>query len=249
MSIYRNAGIAWFIIREFKNHFTQVNFRIVVIGMVLFAALTQLDLTGPYEVFARMPGAKVLLIAETLDPVKSDKGLSILPGITLAEAPQVDILFVPGGNGVFEAMQSKNMMAFLQKQAAGAKYVTSVCTGSLVLAAAGLLDGYKATTHWLSLKLLGLFKITVVQERVVVDRNRITAGGVTSGIDFGLYLAALVYGEKVAKEIQLMLEYNPQPPFNAGSPTTAGDEIVARVIADRKQIQAEREEMIKKLFV
>jgi cyclohexyl-isocyanide hydratase len=217
--------------------------------MVLFPALTQLDLTGPYEVFTRMPGAKVVLIAETLDAVKSDKGLTILPDIILAEAPQVDILFVPGGNGVFEAMQSKPLVAFLQRQAAGAKYVTSVCTGALVLAAAGLLDGYKATTHWLSLNLLSLFKVTVVEERTVADGNRITAGGVTSGIDFGLYLAALVYGEAAAKEIQLMLEYNPQPPFNAGSPKTAGDEIVARVVADRKQIQAQREEMIKRLFV
>jgi len=221
----------------------------MVIGMVLFPALTQLDLTGPYEVFVRMPGTKVLLIAETLNAVKSDKGLSILPDITIAEAPQVDILFVPGGNGVFEAMQSKVMMTFLQKQASGAKYVTSVCTGALVLAAAELLNGYKATTHWLSLKLLALFDIEVVEERVVVDRNRITAGGVTSGIDFGLYLAALLYGEEQAKEIQLMLEYNPQPPFNAGSPKTAGEEIVARVVADRKQIQAEREEMIKMVFV
>lgn len=219
----------------------------MIIGMVLFASLTQLDLTGPFEVFGRLPGAKVLLIAETLDAVQSDKGLRILPDTTFAEAPQVDILFVPGGNGVFGAMQNPALLAFLQKQAGSAKYVTSVCTGALVLAAAGLLNGYKATTHWLSLKLLGLFDVEVLEERVVVDRNRITGGGVTAGIDFGLYLAALVYGEAQAKEIQLMLEYNPQPPFNAGSPKTAGEEVVDRIVSERKEIQEQRETLIKSL--
>jgi len=219
----------------------------MLIGMVLFPALTQLDLTGPYEVFGRIPGAKVILIAETLQPVKSDKGLQILPDITFYEAPQVDILFVPGGNGVFGAMQSQTLTAFLQKQAVQATYITSVCTGALVLAAAGLLDGYKATTHWLSLHLLGLFKVEVLEERVVIDKNRVTGGGVTAGIDFGLYLAALIAGENVAKEIQLMLEYNPQPPFNAGSPKTAEKEIVEKIVADRKEIQEERAAFIKSI--
>ncbi len=216
--------------------------------MVIFPALTQLDLTGPYEVFGRLPATKVLLFAETLDPVKSDKGLRILPDSTFEEAPQVDVLFVPGGNGVFAAMQSKTLIAFLQKQAGGAKYVTSVCTGALVLAAAGLLDGYKATTHWLSLNLLRLFDVEVLEERVVIDRNRVTGGGVTAGIDFGLQLAAVLYGEEQAKEIQLMLEYNPAPPFNAGSPKTAGDVIVKRIVDDRAEIQKEREDLIKKML-
>lgn len=219
----------------------------MIIGMILFPSLTQLDLTGPFEVFGRLPETKVLLIAETLDAVQSDKGLRILPDTTFAEAPQVDILFVPGGNGVFGAMQNRALLAFLQKQADSAKYVTSVCTGALVLAASGLLNGYKATTHWLSLKLLRLFDVEVVEERVVIDRNRITGGGVTAGIDFGLYLAALVYSEAQAKEIQLMLEYNPQPPFNAGSPQTAGEEIVDRIVAERKTIQEERAALIKSL--
>lgn len=219
----------------------------MIIGMILFPSLTQLDLTGPFEVFGRLPETKVLLIAETLDAVQSDKGLRILPDTTFAEAPQVDILFVPGGNGVFGAMQNQALLAFLQKQADSATYVTSVCTGALVLAASGLLNGYKATTHWLSLKLLRLFDVEVVEERVVIDRNRITGGGVTAGIDFGLYLAALVYSEAQAKEIQLMLEYNPQPPFNAGSPQTAGEEIVNRIVAERKAIQEERAALIKSL--
>jgi len=221
----------------------------MIIGMVVFPNLTQLDLTGPYEVFGRLLTTKVLLIAESLQPIKSDNGLLLTPDITFDSAPQVDILFVPGGRGIFEAMQNKKLINFLQQQSMNAKYITSVCTGSLVLAAAGLLNGYKATTHWLSLHLLKLFDIEVIEERVVIDRNRITGGGVTAGIDFGLFVVAKLFGEGAAKETQLMLEYNPAPPFNAGSPKTAEKEIVNRVIASRKDIQKEREELIKKLFL
>src|SRR5215212_8142631 len=159
----------------------------MIIGMVIFPNLTQLDLTGPYEVFGRLPDTKVLLIAESLQPVTSDNGLLLAPDATFETAPQADVLFVPGGRGIFEAMQSKKLISFLQNQTVNAKYVTSVCTGSLILAAAGLLNGYKATTHWLSLNLLKLFNVYVVEERVVIDRNRITGGGVTAGIDLGLY--------------------------------------------------------------
>jgi cyclohexyl-isocyanide hydratase len=221
----------------------------MIIGMVIFPNLTQLDLTGPYEVFGRSPGTKVLLIAESLHPVKSDNGLILVPDQTFETVQQVDILFVPGGRGIFEAMQNQKLISFLQLQAAQAKYVTSVCTGSLVLAAAGLLNGYKATTHWLSLHLLRLFDVEVTEERVVIDRNRITGGGVTAGIDFGLFVVAKLFGEEAAKETQLMMEYNPAPPFDAGSPKTAEKEIVEKVIAARKDIQSEREELIKKLFL
>jgi len=221
----------------------------MTIGMVIFPNLTQLDLTGPYEVFGRLPATKVLLIAESLEPLKSDNGLLLTPDETFDTAPQVDILFVPGGRGIFEAMQSEKLINFLQQQAVNAKYITSVCTGSLVLAAAGLLTSYKATTHWLSLHLLKMFNVEVVEERVVIDRNRITGGGVTAGIDFGLFVVAKLFGEDAAKETQLMMEYNPAPPFNAGSPKTAEKEIVDRVIATRKDIQKEREELIKKLFL
>ena len=213
----------------------------MVIGMIVFPGLTQLDLTGPYDVLTRLPGTKVLLIAETKEAVKSDAGLLLTPDTDFDDAPQVDILFVPGGKGIFEAMQNKKVISFLQQQAADAQYITSVCTGALVLAAAGLLNGYKATTHWLSLPLLRLFKVQVLEERVVIDRNRITGGGVTAGIDFGLYLVAAIAGEAAAKEIQLMMEYNPAPPFNAGSPKTAGADIVNRVVDARKGIQQERE--------
>jgi cyclohexyl-isocyanide hydratase len=221
----------------------------MITGMVIFPGLTQLDLTGPYEVFVRLPGMKVLLIAENEAVVKSDHGLLLTPDATFNTAPQADVLFVPGGNGVFNAMQNKALLAFLQKQAAGAKYITSVCTGALVLAAAGLLDGYKATTHWLSLNLLRLFNIEVLEQRVVADRNRITGGGVTAGIDFGLYVAAELYSGDVAREVQLMMEYNPAPPFNAGSPKTAGEAIVQRVIDARKEIQEQRAALIKTLLV
>ena len=220
----------------------------MVAGMVIFPGLTQLDLTGPYEVFVRLPGMEVLLIAENEHVVKSDHGLLLTPDTTFDKAPQVDILFVPGGNGVFGAMQNKKLLMFLRQQSAEAKYITSVCTGALVLAAAGLLDGYKATTHWLSLNLLGMFNVDVLEERVVADRNRITGGGVTAGIDFGLHVAAALFGEIKAKEVQLMMEYNPEPPFNAGSPKTANEEIVKNVIGSRRNIQAEREALIKKML-
>lgn len=221
----------------------------MIIGMVLFPNLTQLDLTGPHEVFGRLPGTKVLLIAETIEPVKSDSGLWLTPNTTFENSPQADLLFVPGGRGIFDAIQNKKLISFLQTQALNAKYITSVCTGSLVLAAAGLLNGYKATTHWLSLHLLKLFGIEVIEERVVIDRNRITGGGVTAGIDFGLFVVAKVYGEEAAKEVQLMLEYDPAPPFNSGSPKKADAQIVERVINDRKEIQDQREQLIKKLFL
>jgi cyclohexyl-isocyanide hydratase len=219
----------------------------MIIGMVLFPNLTQLDLTGPYEVFGR--SAKVLLIAESLAPVKSDNGLVLTPDETFDTSPQVDVLFVPGGKGIFEAIQNNRLLNFLKQQAVNAKYITSVCTGSLVLAAAGLLNDYKATTHWLSLDLLRLFNVEVTEERVVIDRNRITGGGVTAGIDFGLSVVAKIYGENAAKEIQLMMEYDPAPPFNSGSPKTADKKIVEKVMNERKVIQKQREELIKKILL
>jgi cyclohexyl-isocyanide hydratase len=138
----------------------------VTIGMVLFPQLTQLDLTGPYEVFSRMPQTRVLLLSESLEPVRSDKGLALLPDTTLADAPALDVICVPGGNGVLAAMQNETLMQFLRKQGQTARYVTSVCTGSLLLAAAGLLDGYRATTHWLSLELLAMLGVETVKERL-----------------------------------------------------------------------------------
>lgn len=214
-----------------------------IIGIVLFENLTQLDFTAPFEVFSRMPHTQILLIAENKEAIKSDSGLHILPTMTFEEAPQyMDILFVPGGPGIVNAMENKTLMRFVKQHGQTSRYVTSVCTGALILAAAGLLQGYKATTHWLSMDLLRLFdKVEVVEQRVVIDRNRMTGGGVTAGIDFGLNLAATICGVETAKEIQLMLEYDPQPPFiGGGSPVTADPSVYHKVKEDRKAVQAIR---------
>lgn len=210
------------------------------IGMVLFPDLTQLDLTGPYEVFSRLPNASVLLLAATLEPVRSEGGLRITPDAVFAQALALDVLCVPGGIGVNRAMEDAPLLAFVRHQAEQARYVAAVCTGALVLGAAGLLQGYRATTHWLSLDLLPVFGAQPVAARVVVDRNRITGGGVTAGIDFGLTVAAALCGDEVAQEIQLILEYDPQPPFRSGSPTTAAAALVERVRDGRQATQQER---------
>jgi cyclohexyl-isocyanide hydratase len=208
--------------------------------MVLFPSLTQLDLTGPYEVFARMPNSTVYLVAATSAPVRSEWGLTITPNMTFDRVPPLDILCVPGGVGVGPMMEDAGLLRFLQIQGQQARYVTAVCTGALLLGAAGLLRGYRATTHWLSLDLLPLFGAEAVEERVVIDRNRITGGGVTAGIDFGLVVAAEVCGAAVAQEIQLITEYNPAPPFQSGSPRTAPADVVEAVIHSRQQAQADR---------
>jgi cyclohexyl-isocyanide hydratase len=193
----------------------------LTVGMLLFPSMTQLDLTGPYEVFSRMPDTNVLLLATRLDWIHSEYGLRIMPDSTLADAPKIDVLFVPGGSGISGVIKDEGTLRFLRERAASALYVTSVCTGALVLGAAGLLRGYRATTHWLSLDLLPLVGAIPVSERVVIDRNRITGGGITAGIDFGLTIAGEICGRAAAEKIQLMLEYSPRPPFDSGSPATA----------------------------
>src|SRR3970040_1220312 len=180
--------------------------------MLIFSDMTQLDFTGPYEVFAQMPGCEVKVIAESLRPVAARGGLRVVPDTTIAEAPTADLIFVPGGPGVGALMEDRRVLEFLRRQARQARYVTSVCTGALVLGAAGLLKGYRATTHWLSLELLPVFGATAVPDRVVIDPNRGPGGGVTAGIDFGLTVAAEIFGPVTAQEIQLTLEYRPAPP-------------------------------------
>lgn len=188
------------------------------VAMLLFPQLTQLDLTGPYEVFASVPGVEIQLLWKNLDPIVSESGLKIVPTHTLADAAPADLICVPGGPGQVDLMTDDEILGFLQRAAAQAKYVTSVCTGSLLLGAAGLLKGYRATTYWASLEDLSLLGATAVRERVVIDRNRITGGGVTAGIDFGLTVVAQLWGPTMARMVQLGLEYNPAPPFNAGTP-------------------------------
>jgi cyclohexyl-isocyanide hydratase len=197
----------------------------IEIGLLLYPRLTQLDLTGPFEVLTRVTGARVHLLWKTLEPVVADTGLWLKPTMTLAECPKLDVICVPGGPGQVELMDDFEVLDFLTRQGGGARYVTSVCTGSLVLAAAGLLDGYTAACHWMSRDQLAELGVRVSNERVVIDRNRITGGGVTAGIDFGLTLAAELAGEKEARLIQLQIEYNPQPPFDTGSPEAAGPEL------------------------
>ncbi|WP_348643353.1 DJ-1/PfpI family protein [Rhizobium laguerreae] len=195
------------------------------IGFVLFPDLTQLDLTGPWEVLTRLPGSDCQLLSHELRPVKSASGLSILPTLTYVDCPQLDIIVVPGGPGHVDAMQDPGLLEFLRQQAPQCRFLTAVCTGTLVLAAAGLLIGYRATTHWASLHRLPVFGALAAEDRVVLDRNRLTGGGVTAGIDFGFRLLSELGGVELAKEVQLQMEYAPEPPF-AGHPSTADAETV-----------------------
>lgn len=217
------------------------------IGMLLFPRLTQLDLTGPYEVFARLPNTVVHLISATRDAVKSDRGMMILPTTTYAECPQLDVIVIPGGPGQQDLMEDAAALEFIRRQARGAKYVTSVCTGSLVLGAAGLLKGRRATSHWGAIDHLKLLGATPVSERVVVDGNVITAAGVASGIDFALAVASILDGEEVARQVQLQIEYDPAPPFNSGSPKTAGPELVAALRARLAKLNEQRREVAERV--
>lgn len=211
-----------------------------VVGLLLFPDMTQLDLTGPYEVFARLPSTDLHLIWKTVAPVRTDRGLTMLPTAALADCPPLDLICVPGGPGVAALMEDAEVLGFLRRQAETCRYVTSVCTGSLVLGAAGLLRGYRATCHWASIDQLALLGATPAAERVVIDRNRITGAGVTSGIDFALTVAAEVRGAGTAKEIQLGIEYDPAPPFAAGSPKVAAPDVVERQRARMAPMLAKR---------
>ena len=212
----------------------------MIIGMLIFDDMTQLDFTGPYEVFSKMPGCEVKIIAKTLQPVVAKGGLKFVPDFTIDDVPALDLIFIPGGHGVSALMKDRSVLEFIRAQAQHAKYVTSVCTGSLVLGAAGLLKGYRATTHWTSIDLLPHFGAIAARDRVVVDRNRITGGGVTAGIDFALAIAAEVVGEDAAKTIQLVIEYNPAPPFNCGHPDTADVKILEALTQKLVPLQATR---------
>ena len=211
------------------------------IGLLLFPEITQLDMTGPYEVFTTFPGAEVHLVWKSLDPVSANGGMKIIPTTTFAACPQLDLVCVPGGSGMTALLNDTETLAFLRRQAIEARYVTSVCTGALVLGAAGLLKGRRAATHWMSRDMLKAFGATPVAERVVIDGNVITGGGVTAGIDFALTVAAEAFGADLAKGIQLAIEYDPEPPFDAGSPEGAGEAIVAQARASAAKRQAERE--------
>jgi cyclohexyl-isocyanide hydratase len=216
------------------------------IGLLVFPRVTQLDLTGPVQVFSSVPGAKVHLIWKRIEPVPSDSVLTLTPTVTFADCPQLDVLCVPGGFGTDELLNDEEVLDFLRRQAESAKYITSVCTGSLVLGAAGLLKGYRAATHWSAMEALALLGAIPTRTRVCTDRNRITGGGVTAGIDFALTLVSVLVDRTTAEAIQLRLEYNPAPPFNAGSPDTAPPEVLALMKERIAPSQARRIEAVRR---
>jgi cyclohexyl-isocyanide hydratase len=213
----------------------------ISVAFLLFPNVTQLDLTGPAQVLSRLGNVTLDLVWKDRDPVRTDAGFAILPTATFAEVPRADIVCVPGGMGVTEVIADDAAMAWVRSVGAEARWVTSVCTGSLILGAAGLLKGYRAATHWSWREYLAMFGAEMVPERVVVDRNRVTGGGVTAGIDFALTLMAEVRSADFAKAVQLSLEYDPAPPFDAGSPEKAGPELVATYQRRVAQLAPDRE--------
>ena len=216
----------------------------LTIGLLLFPRMTQLDLTGPFEVFTKLPDSQVLLLWQTLQPVEADSGLRMLPDAKLNDHPPLDVICVPGGPGVGALMEDPSVLCWLRLQAKHARYVSSVCTGSLVLGAAGLLHGKRATSHWGARDLLATFGATPTAGRVVRDGNVFTGGGVTAGIDFALTMVAEIAGAPVAQAIQLQIEYAPAPPFGAGTPEAAPPEIVQAVRAAAAATRAEREAIV-----
>ncbi len=215
------------------------------IGLLLFPNITQLDLTGPYEVFIKFPNANVQLIWKSLVPVQAGGGMQLLPDTTFADCPQLDLICIPGGAGMNPLLNDTETLDFIRAQAGGAKYVTSVCTGALVLGAAGLLKGKRATTHWMSHEMLSELGAIPVKERYVIDGSIITGGGVTAGIDFALAIAADLHGEEVARTIQLGIEYDPDPPFASGSPATADPALVEKTRIASRGRQQERKAAVR----
>lgn len=202
-----------------------------IIGLVFYPGMTALDIVGPQQVFSGLPGIQIHRIWKTLDAIKTDDGMIILPDTTFEDCPPLDVICVGGGLGQAAVVNDPEVLDFFQKQGSTAKFITSVCGGSEFLANAGLLQGYRAATHWMMREQLVALGVEVGTERVVTDRNRITGGGVTAGIDFGLTIAEVLCGEEAAKITQLLMEYDPAPPFDVGSPEKAGAELVNKAMA------------------
>ncbi|HTX55649.1 MAG TPA: DJ-1/PfpI family protein [Candidatus Acidoferrales bacterium] len=218
------------------------------IGMLLFDDFQLLDVAGPLEVFGATEVAQPILIARSNDPVAAShwNGVAFTPDADFESAPALDVLFVPGGKGISRAVEDPATLAFLAERAPRARYITSVCTGALLLGAAGLLHGYRAATHWLYMDLLPLVGAQPVDERIVRDRNRITSGGVTAGIDFGLALIAELGGDLAAQEAQLYLQYAPAPPFDAGEPRSAPAALVEALRARWQPNHEARAQVLRK---
>ena len=219
------------------------------IAFLLFPNVTQLDLTAPVQVLSRLGHARLDLVWKLRDPVMSDAGFAIVPTATLVEVPRADILCVPGGLGINDVIADDEVMDWVSAVGTSATWVTSVCTGSLILGAAGLLRGYRAGCHWAQRDMLPLFGAEPVAERVVIDRNRVTGGGVTAGIDFALALTAMLRGEAHARAVQLSLEYDPAPPFDGGSPEKADPAIVAAVKRRTAQLAPTRDDDLRALAI
>ncbi|MES5484995.1 DJ-1/PfpI family protein [Bradyrhizobium sp. INPA03-11B] len=217
------------------------------IGSLLFEGVDQIDLTGPFEVLSRIPNSTYRIYAKTMEPVRDLKGLRLTPDATLADAPPLDVLHVPGGFGQEALMEDAEVLGWIRRQAAGACHIFSVCTGALLCGAAGLLKGRRATTHWASFQLLPYFGATPVNARVVVDGSFVFAAGVTAGIDGALRLAAELRGDDAARAIQLYMAYAPEPPFNSGTPETAPPEILQRTREATRAITAQREETARRV--
>ena len=211
----------------------------IQIGFLAYPDLTALDLVGPHEVLSRVPGVACRLVAESAGPFPTQKGIWMVADVSYDECPQLDLLLVPGGPGQEACMEDARLLQFLRTQAEGAQWMAGICTGSLILGAAGLLRGYRATTHWRYRECLGDLGATPVRKRVVSDRSRITAAGVSAGIDMGLFVAALLAGDQNAQAIQLQLEYDPQPPFRAGDPEQV-EEVLLELVQERTQADFER---------
>jgi len=214
------------------------------IGALLFPRMDQADFTGPFEVLSRVPNSRFHILAKGKTPIRDAKNLILTPEETLKDAPQLDLLVVPGGAGVNALMEDEVVLNFIRRQAAGAKVVMSVCTGALVLGAAGLLKGRRATTHWASHHFLQHFGAKPEDARVVVDGNLVTTSGVTAGYDGALRVAALLRGDQVAKQIQLYLEYAPEPPFHCGTPRTASLEVLQAAQKSIQELMRQRSEII-----
>jgi cyclohexyl-isocyanide hydratase len=200
----------------------------IEIGILFYPGMTQLDVTGPFEVLARLPNVRVHLLWKRIEPVISDVGLALLPTTSFDDCPDLDVFCIGGGPGMVEIMDDDELISFVRAKGGSARYITSVCAGCLILGAAGLLDGYKSACHWLMSDQLAAFGAIAVDERVVIDRNRISGGGVTAGVDFGFQVASELCGEDVAKQLQLMLEYQPQPPFDI-TVQNAPPELISRM--------------------
>jgi cyclohexyl-isocyanide hydratase len=219
------------------------------IGSLLFEGIDQIDLTGPFEVLSRIPNSTYRIYGKTTAPVRDLKGLRLAPDAALADAPPLDVLHVPGGRGQQALMDDEEVLAWIRQQASGACRIFSVCTGALLIGAAGLLKGRRATTHWASFHLLPYFGAIPVNERVVVDGAWVFAAGVTAGIDGALRLAAELRGDAAAQAIQLHMVYAPEPPFDSGTPETAPAAILEKARQSVRAITAQREETARRVAV